>query len=107
MRLTDIYNQAAWETICAIIREPVGDFYAYVDFLDDLEYRDITNDQLLGLVRENYTHTFIVVVDRTPISLADFPLVIVDLYDGSGREFSAIPSKIQSTQNNLSLAEHG
>ncbi len=101
---TDFSDQAAWETIGTIIREPIGDFYAYVDFLDDVEYRDITKGQLLGLVPEKYSHTFIMVVDRTAISSRDFPLLIVDLYDGSGRDFRAIPSQIQSIQNNLSLA---
>lgn len=32
------------------------------------------------------------------------PLLILDLYDGSGREFRAIPSQIQSIENNLSIA---
>jgi hypothetical protein len=75
-----------------------------VDFLDDVEYRDITKGQLLGLVPENYSHMFIIVVDRTASSSPDFPLLIVDLYDGSGREFRAIPSQIQAIENNLSIA---
>ena len=101
---TDFSNEAAWETICATIRQPVGDFRAYVNFIDDVEYRDITKDQLLGLVPKSYSHTFIIVVDQTAIFSPDFPLLIVDLYDGSGREFRAISSQIQSIQNNLSLA---
>jgi len=101
---TDFSDQAAWETICAIIRQPVGDFYAYVEFLDDVEYRDVTEEQLLGLVPKDYNHSFLVVVDRTAISQRDFPLLIVGLYDGSGREFRALPSQIQSIENNLSIA---
>lgn len=75
-----------------------------MDFLDDLEYRDITKDQLLRLVPENYSHTFIIVVDRIAVSLPDFPPLIVDLYDGSGGEFRAIPPRIQSIQNKLTFA---
>lgn len=101
---TDFSDQAVWETICTIIREPVGEFYAYVEFLDDVEYRDVTKEQLLRLVPKDYNHSFILVVDRTAISLRDFPLLIVGLYDGSGREFRAIPSQIQSIENNLSIA---
>jgi hypothetical protein len=56
------------------------------------------------LVSENYSHPFIIVVDRTAISSPEFPLLIIDLYDGPGREFRAVPSQIQSIQNNLSLA---
>jgi len=75
-----------------------------VEFLDDVEYRDITKDQLLRLVSEDYNHNFIVVVDRTAISQRDFPLLIVDLHNLSGREFRAVPSQVQSIENNLSIA---
>jgi hypothetical protein len=101
---TDFSDQAAWETICATIREPVGEFHAYVDFLDDVEYAGLTKDQLLRLVPEDYGHSFIIVADQTATSLPDHPLLIVDLYEGSGREFRAIPSQIQAIENNLSIA---
>ena len=101
---TDFSNQAAWETICAIIREPVDNFLAYVEFVNDVEYTGITKDQLLKLIPKNYIHTFIIVVDQTATSFPDYPLLIVDLRDGSGREFRAIPSQIQGIENNLSIA---
>jgi hypothetical protein len=101
---TDFSDQAAWETICATIRDPVGDFRAYVEFLDDVEYGGITKAQLPGLVPEDYGHSFIIVADRAAISLPDHPLLVVDLYERSGREFRAIPSQIQAIENNLSIA---
>lgn len=101
---TDFSDQTAWEAIGAIIRAPVDGLLAYVEFLDDVEYRDIDKDRLLALVPKDYHHSFIIVVDRTTISQAGFPLLIVDLYDGSGREFRAVPSQIQSIENNLSIA---
>jgi uncharacterized protein DUF6924 len=103
---TDFSNQAVWERICAIIRKPVGifRFRANVEFLDDVEYAGITKDQLLELIPKDYSHSFIIVVDRTATSLHDFPLLIVDLYERSGREFRAVPSQIQGIENNLSIA---
>ena len=103
---TDFSNQAAWKAICATIQKPVGifRFRANVEFLDDAEYADITKDQLLELLLQNYNHTFIVVVDRTAISFPDHPLLIVDLYERSGHEFRAVPSQIQGIENNLSIA---
>jgi hypothetical protein len=103
---SDFSNQAAWTEICRIIREPVGDlqFLAYVDFLDDIEYADISKDHLMKLIPNDYNHTFIVVADRTAMVLSDFPLLIIDLYEGSGRDFRAIPSEIQGIENNLSIA---
>src|SRR5690349_15272338 len=92
---TDFSDQTAWETICALVREPVGDFHflAYVEFLDDMQYVDIGKDQLLGLIPRNYNHSFIMLVDKTAISLPDHPLLIVDLYERSGSEFRAVPSQ--------------
>jgi hypothetical protein len=103
---TDFSSQATWERICEIIQKPVGvfRFRANVGFVDDIEYADITKDQLLELFPKDYSHSFIIVVDRTAISLPDHPLLIVDLYERSGREFRAIPSQIQGIENNLSIA---
>jgi Domain of unknown function (DUF6924) len=101
---TDFSDQAAWETICAIIREPVDGFVAYVDFLENTEYADLTTDQWLELVPENYNHTFIIAVDQTAIRLPDHPLLVVDLYQGSGQKFRAVPGQIQAIENNLSIA---
>jgi Domain of unknown function (DUF6924) len=103
---TDFSDQAAWEKICAIIREPVSDlqFLANVEFVNDMEYAGITKNQLLELISNNYNHTFIIVVDQTTISHPEHPLLIIDLYERSGRDFRALPSQIQGIENNLSIA---
>lgn len=103
---TDFSNQAIWEAIYREIQKPVGifRFRANVDFLDGAEYAGITRQQLLELIPQNYNHTFIVIVDQMAISHPDHPLLIVDLYEGSGNEFRAIPSQIQGIENNLSIA---
>lgn len=103
---TDFSNQSAWERICADIQKPVGifRFRANVEFLDDVEYAGISKEQLLELIPENYSHSFIVLVDQMAISHPDHPLLVVDLYEKSGRELRAIPSRVQSIENNLSIA---
>ena len=103
---TDFSDQAIWEAICAEIQRPVGifRFRAHVEFVDNTEYQDITKQQLLQLVPEDYNHSFIVIVDQTAVSHPERPLLILDLFDGSGNEFRAIPSTIQSMENNLSIA---
>ncbi len=103
---TDFSDQAAWETICALIQKPVGifRFRANVEFLDDVQYADLTKDQLLELIPKNYNHSFMIVVDQTAISKPEHPLLVVNLYEKSGREFRAIPSQIQGIENNLSIA---
>lgn len=102
---TDFSDQAAWEEICAEIQRPVGllRFRANVEFLDDVEYAGMSTNQLLELLPHDYNNSFIIVADQTAISFPEHPLLIVDLYERSGHEFRAIPSTIQSIENNLSI----
>jgi hypothetical protein len=104
---TDFSNPAAWEKICATIREPVKDFYANVEFVDDPQFEGVTNNELLRLVPEGYLHSFLIVVDETAASQSDHPLLVVDLIEEPGREFRAIPSQIQAIENSLSGANMG
>ena len=103
---TDFSDRSAWSAICETILKPVGTFRfrANVEFLDDAAYAGINTDQLLTLASPNYNHSFIILVDQTAISQSDHPLLVVDLYEGSGKEFRAVPSQIQSIENNLSIA---
>lgn len=103
---TDFSDQAAWAATCAEIRKPVGRFrfLAYVEYLDDAEYADITKEQLLQLLPPHYNHSFIIVADRMTMAHGEHPLMIVELFWEPGREFRAIPSQIQGIENNLSIA---
>ena len=103
---TDFLNQTTWEAVCTLIRKPVGifRFLAYVEFLSDREFANLNKDQLLELIPKDYNHTFIIIADQTTISHPEHPLLVVDLYEGSGRDFRAIPSQIQGIENNLSIA---
>jgi hypothetical protein len=108
---TEFENQQAWETICELIRAPVleyGDtFYANVEFLEDDEFRDLSKEDLLPRVPAGYLHSFVFVVDREAVSNPEFPILVVDLLRERGRVFRAIPSTIQSIDNNLSIANMG
>jgi hypothetical protein len=103
---TDFSNEAVWEKIRVLIQKPVGvfRFRANVEFLSDTEFTGLTKEQVLERIPKNYNHTFIFIVDQTAISHPDHPLLVIDLYDGSGREFRAVPSQIQGIENNLSIA---
>jgi hypothetical protein len=105
---TDFENQRAWEEICQAIRPPVHDgeytFYANVEFAEDLRYRDFNVQQLLAIVPHDYDHSFVVIVDSTSVASRDFAVLVVSLREDRGRCFRAIPSGVQSIENNLSIA---
>src|SRR5712691_952464 len=105
---TDFENQQAWDTICKLIRAPVRDgsdtFYAYVEILEDTEFRNLSKEELLARAPKDYNHSFLLVVDSIAITHPDFPILVIDLCADRGRNFRAIPSQIQGIENNLSIA---
>ena len=101
---TDFSDDAGWESLCAAIQQPVGEFRAYVDFLSDSQYDGLTPEKLLTLIDPNSNHTFIFVVDRTALSHPEHPILVIDLFVELGREFRVIPSEMWGIENNLSIA---
>ena len=100
---TDFSDNSAWQSVCAAIKEPVGEFRAYVDCISDAAYDGLIVEQLVAL-SGNDSRSFMFVVDRTALTHPDHPILVVDLYDEPGRSFRVIPSEVQSVENNLSIA---
>ncbi len=100
---TDFLDDAAWDSICAAIRAPVGEFQAYVDCLSDPECDGMTAEQLTMLT-PTASHSFVFIVDRLALSHPEHPILIVDLSHEPGRTFRVIPSEMWAVENNLSLA---
>ena len=105
---TDSERRDAWNKICKLIREPQFDngheFYAYVEFLDDRELHNLSLDKLLLRLPENYRHSFLFVVDPVTTQSPEFPVLVVHLSTNPKRTFRALPSQVQSIENNLSIA---
>ncbi|HEX3049966.1 MAG TPA: hypothetical protein VHP83_04870 [Aggregatilineaceae bacterium] len=101
---TDFSDDAAWQSLCAAIEAPVGDFRAYVEFVSDPAFDGLTLDQVLALHPQGAGRTFMFIVDQRAISDPEHPIRVVDLYEEPGRTFRVIPSAMWSVENNLSLA---
>jgi hypothetical protein len=99
---TDFTDPVVWEAVCAAIRQPVGDFRAYVEFLSDPQYDGVGPEQLRALVPPDYRHTFLFVVDRLAITHHERPILVIDLRETPGRTFRVVPSEIWGVENNLS-----
>jgi hypothetical protein len=101
---TDFSDDAAWESIRAAIQKPSGGFRAYVDFVSEPAYKDLTVETLVSLVPARSNHTFIFIVDQLTLVNPEHPILVVDLFDERGRAFRVIPSEMWGVENNLSIA---
>ena len=100
---TDFSDDSAWNAVVSAIRQPVDGFYAYVELVDDPAFRDLTVEQLVTL-RDDLSKSYTIVADGITMREAEHPLLVVDLIEELGRTFRAVPSAIQSIENNLSIA---
>ena|SRR5690348_12991094 len=100
---TDFSDDATWRAVCATIREPVDDFVAYVDFVDDRAFDGVSVEQLLELGRATQG-SFIIAADAQTMRGAERSLLVLDLRAEPGRTFRAVPAAVQSIENNLSIA---
>lgn len=99
---TDFSDEPAWESLCVAIREPVGEFRAYVECISDREYEGLKAEDLSSIIGDGNA-TFAFIVDGIALSDPDHPILVVDLERNSGRTFRVIPSEMWSVENNLSL----
>ncbi len=104
---TDFSDELAWKSVCAAIQKPVGEFRAYVDFVNDPEFAGLEAAQLPLMPWEDRKRSFAFIVDTTTISHPDHPVMVVDLRNQPGRTFRVIPSEMWGVENNLSIANMG
>lgn len=104
---TDFSDDGAWSRLSATISSLISEcgYLAYVDFVDDPSFADMTTENVLASIGKD--HSFIVIADRTTFSVPDQPLLVMDLFNERGRTFRTLPTRIQSIENNLSIGNMG
>ena len=102
---TDFADEAAWRTLGTSLAAPTEDgFLPDLSFIDDDAYRDMAPDRLLDRVPEDFGHSILIVADRTALSSAELPLLVIDLWDEPGRAIRVVAGELWGIENNLSLA---
>ncbi len=124
---TDFSRSQEWEEIQVAIAEPQTKegFTAFVAFVDDRAFENITPPQLVEMVPADSDHAVAFLVDEETLTHPDRPILVVNLDDeddeddededdedddeqGQGPQYSAtfrvVPSEMWSVQNNLTIA---
>ena len=83
------------------------EFKAYVDFVSDLAFEGLALHDILKLLPDQKDHFVIFVVDTVTIQNSSYPLLCVDLVEGSGNSFRVVAAAVQGVENNLSVGNLG
>lgn len=101
---TDFSDPAAWDRLQVTLATPTEeDFLAGVTFIDDPAYGDLTDQQVLECVPDDYTHAILVVADNVALAATELPLLVVDPRRHD-RAIRVVATELWSIENNLSLA---
>src|SRR6476659_8177363 len=120
---TDFSNENEWTRLCELIAAPQTDmgmkFYAYVRFVGDEKFRGKEPRDVVLALPDGYPGHFCFVVDGQCIANPEHPILVVGFYPSDHKSFTrkprdtpagdvatfrALPSQIQSIENNLSIA---
>lgn len=102
---TDFSDDQRWEAVRAAIETPnEDDFRAYVAYLDDPAYRDLTPEQVLALVPEEFEHAIVIVADAAALAAQEMPLLVIDVADERGRTLRVTAEELWGIENNLSIS---
>lgn len=123
---TSFGDDLAWERVVSEIRAPrmIGgtECFAYVKVIDDQKYNGLEPLDVIKSLPDDYSQFFVFVVDERTLSDAEWPVLVINFlpqfaesYDVLPRNrkisdietLRAIPSTIQSIENNLSIANMG
>ncbi|MEY4566011.1 MAG: hypothetical protein RLY14_981 [Planctomycetota bacterium] len=120
-------HQPTWEHLKQVIVAPQHDplsgmdFTANVAFVEDKLFADQTSTNLVRVLPDGYQGFFVFVVDEVTMISEQHPLLVIGFSpqgdnsqdfdrrpsqtpEGEIRSFRAIPSTVQSIENNLSIA---
>ncbi len=102
---TDFSDEPAWQAVREqMLAESPEGWRAYVSIIDDPVFDALTAQQLLDAITDEYRYGFLIVVDDVAIAGDAHAVLVVDLLDEPGKSFRAMPSEVQSIENNLSIA---
>ena len=106
----DFSNDQIWQQIQAEISRPTAEgFGADVEFVEEPALGGLGEEAIVAGYVRSYPHTYrhpvLFVMDQVTVATPEHPLLVINLNArvDSG-PFRALPTQVQSIENNLSLA---
>jgi hypothetical protein len=105
----DPAHAVEWTAVRAAMAAPVFEgpdpWYAYLTYVDDPAWYGLDRREVLARLDERYRHPFVVLVDEAALTSPEHAVLVVSTGpDSRGRAFRALPTTLQSIENNLSEA---
>ena len=101
---TDFSDDAAWESLRAVLNDPEDEFAPELDFISNPAFTDLTAERMPSMLNEDSWHDFAFIVDAVAMTQAERPVLVVDLRRKPPRTFRVIASALPVVASNLSTA---
>jgi hypothetical protein len=105
---TDFSDQRAWEAMCAVIHSTERDDHdgtvAYVEFVDDPDFKGLSTAQILTLVTEDFrmNHGSLFLADEITLGSPEWPVLAIGLDGEPGSGFRVTAEKLYIVEYSLS-----
>lgn len=107
---TDFSNEEVWvairKLVCLPQIEPLSgmECYANLETIDEPRFKDKVYRDIVGDLPDDYPGYVVFLVDTETITNKELPILVMDFsFTDQIKSLRAIPSAIQSIENNLSL----
>ena len=101
---TDFSDDFLWNKICEEINNPEAEYNAYVEFINDKEFDNLSSEEIILRLPKNFEHVILLIADSDTFKNSEHTILCIDLYDEIGKKFRVIISELWSVENNLSIA---
>src|SRR5215208_330327 len=82
---TDFSDDATWAEVRTAFAAPVGDFQAFLEFVDDREYDGASTSQIVEMRPANEGMTFVFLADRETMMQSEHTALVLELRNKSAR----------------------
>lgn len=100
---TEYGDERAWQGMLAAFAASAAGDEGDLSVISDPAYAGLTVTQVMDLLPEDWSHTFLFIADRETMRHPEHPLLVVDAFSEGEAAFRAAAAQIWTVENTLSL----